>query len=469
VGSRGEPTPELATAIPTTANGGISSDGKTITYRLRRGVVWSDGVPFNADDVVFSTNVVLNPANNEISRSGWDDIRRVEEPDKYTVVYRLARPYGGFVYQFFSSAGANPSILPKHILGALPNINNALYNALPVGIGPFKYVQWRRSDFVELVANPTYFRGAPRLRRIVVRLMPDRNAAFNALQAREIDLLGIWPGYYERARAIPGVTVSKQLGYGFAHIDFNLSHPVVAELAVRQALRLAIDRQTLLRKIGGGLGVVQDNIISPINPAFDAHVPTTPFDVAAANRLLDRAGWKRGPDGIRKKGGLRLELLFAGSAGTPDYDERNELIRSWLRQIGIALDIKRCAAPLFFAPAAQGGILYGGKFDLTAFTWSGDPTGDLYGYYACSQSAPNGQNVTHYCNRRVDDAMKSFSRLYTFRSRQPYADFIQEQLQRDAPSIVFSIPYAIYAYNSKLRGFRIDSIAPFDDFMNVDI
>jgi peptide/nickel transport system substrate-binding protein len=276
-------------------------------------------------------------------------------------------------------------------------------------------------------------------------------------------------GSCRRARAIPGVTVSRQLGGRFAHVDFNLTHPVVADLAVRRAVRLAIDRKTILRKIGHGLGIVQDNIISPISPAFDPHVPTTPFDIAAANRLLDRAGWRRGRDGIRAKNGPRLELLFAGSAGTPDLDERNELIRQWLHQIGVEMDVKRYAAPIFFAPAQQGGILYAGKFDLTAFVWSGDLTGDLSGYYACSQSAPNGQNVTGYCDRRVDAAMNAFSRLYTFRERQPYADFIQEQLQRDVPSIVLSIPDELFAYNSNLRDFRGDSVAPFDDFMNVDI
>jgi peptide/nickel transport system substrate-binding protein len=469
VGARGEPVPELATVIPTPANGGISSDGRTIIYHLRRGVVWSDGAPFNADDVVFSTKVVLNPANNEGTRAGWDDIATIQEPDKYTVVYRLRHPYAGFIYQYFSTEGANPSILPKHILGGLPNINDAPYNALPIGIGPFKYVRWKRSDFIELAANPTYFRGPPKLRRIVVRIMPDRNAALNALEAHEVDLLILWPSYYERARAIPGVTVSKRLGGRYAHLDFNLSHPVVADPAVRQAIRLAIDRETILRKIGRGLGIVQDNIVSPINPAFDPRVPTAPFDIAAANRILDGAGWRRGPDGVRERNGRRLELFFAASAGTPDLDERNELIRQWLRRIGVALDIRRYAAPIYFALASQGGILAGGKFDLTTFVSSGDPIGDLSGQYACSAAAPNGQNVTHYCNRRVDAAMDAFSRLYSFRARQPYADFVQSQLQRDVPSIVLSIPYDLFAYNSKLRGFRTGSIAPFDDFMRVDI
>jgi peptide/nickel transport system substrate-binding protein len=468
-GPHGEPVPELAAVVPTLRNGGISRDGRTITYRLRRGVVWSDGAPFNADDVLFSTRVVLNPANNEISRAGWDDIAKIEEPNKSTIIYRLKRPYAGFLYQYFSTYGANPSILPKHVLGGLPNINHAAYNALPIGIGPFKYVQWRRADFVEMVANPRYFRGAPKLQRILFKIVPDRNAALNALAAHEVDLWAPPASYYERALEISGVRVLKRAGSGFLHVDFNLSHAVLADPAVRRAIRFAIDRPTLDRKISNGLDIVQDNIVSPINPSFDPRVPTTPFDIAAANRLLDRAGWRRGADGVRAKGKLRLSLFFAIPAGTPDYDRRVELIRSWLQQIGVQINTKRYPSPLMFAPAGEGGIIYGGRFDLVTFVWSSDPLGDLSGYYACSQLAPSGQNVTRYCNRRVDAAMAKFSTLYTFRRRQPYANFIQEQLQRDAPTIVLGIPDAIVAYNSDLRNFHPNDVVPFDNFINVDI
>jgi peptide/nickel transport system substrate-binding protein len=320
-----------------------------------------------------------------------------------------------------------------------------------------------------MVANPRYFRGPPKLRRVVFKIVPDRNAALNALAAHEVDLWALPASYYERTRGIRGVRVLKRVGSGFLHVDFNLSHAVLADPAVRRAIRFAIDRRTLDRKISNGLDIVQDNVVSPANPSFDPRVPTTPFDIAAANRLLDRAGWRRGADGVRVKGGLRLSLLFAIPAGTPDYDRRVELIRSWLQQIGVHVDTKRYPSPLMFAPAGDGGIIYGGRFDLVTFVWSGDPLGDLSEYYACSGIPPNGQNVTHYCNRRVDAAMARFSTLYTFRERQPYADFIQEQVQRDVPTIVLGIPDAILAYNSDLRNFHPNTIDPFDNFMNVDI
>lgn len=139
-------TLNLATEVPTRTNGGISTDGRTITYHIRKGAVWSDGAPFDADDVVFSTSVINDMANNEAGR--FDQIERVDEPDKCTVVYHLKKPYSPSTVAFFSSSCANPCLLPKHLLASYPNINDVPYNALPVGIRPFKFERWDRSKQV---------------------------------------------------------------------------------------------------------------------------------------------------------------------------------------------------------------------------------------------------------------------------------------------------------------------------------
>ncbi len=200
--------PELATQVPTIHNGGVGKDGLTITYHLRRGVKWSDGAPFTADDVVFSTKVVLNPANNEISRAGWDRIAKIDEPDKYTVVYHLSKPYSPFVETFFATGGANPCILPKHLLSQYPNINHVAYNSLPVGIGPFKYKEWDRSSKVVMVANPLYWRGLPKLKEIDWMIIPNRNTALTQLQAKALDMwYPVGGAYLSRVQAIKPYTV----------------------------------------------------------------------------------------------------------------------------------------------------------------------------------------------------------------------------------------------------------------------
>lgn len=165
--------PELCTEIPSEKNGGISADGKTITYHLRHNVKWSDGAPFSADDVVFSTKLILDPHTLVISHDGWDQIERASEPDKYTVVYHLKNPYAPFAYTFFSTGDANPAIVPKHLLAGR-DVNTDAYNSLPVGIGPFKYSRWNRGDSVELVPNASYFRGRPKLQHVVYKIIQDR-------------------------------------------------------------------------------------------------------------------------------------------------------------------------------------------------------------------------------------------------------------------------------------------------------
>ena len=178
--------PELALDVPTLANGGIGKDRRTVTYRLRKGVKWSDGAPFSADDVVFTTHVILDPHTNVVSRNGWDRIAKVEEPNKYAVVVRLREPFSPFIETFF----AGVPILPKHLLEHAKNINTDSYNALPVGIGPFKYLRWRRAERIELTENPLYWRGTPKLRKIVCRIIPNRDTILAALQTGEVDL---WP------------------------------------------------------------------------------------------------------------------------------------------------------------------------------------------------------------------------------------------------------------------------------------
>jgi len=466
--SKNRPVPELLTVIPTTANHGISADGKTITWHLRRGVRWSDGAPFNADDVVFSTNAVNNPANNVIGRDGWNLIQKIDEPDKYTVVYHLRKPYAAYLPTFFGTAGANPCILPKHILGNLPNINQAPYNAKPVGIGPFRVVSWKRGDSVDLEPNPYYWRGKPKLERVTYKMVPDRNTLLTLMQTGEVDL---WPqvpsGYINRTKALAGFDTIVIPSYYFAHLDLNFKNPILRDIRVREALRSAIDRKTLVDKTSFGYGILQETMISPANPVSDQQISMVPYDPQKAKALLDQAGWKVGPDGIRTKNGQRLSLRFASYTGAPDTDERIELLRQWWKAIGVEIQLQKYAPNVFFEN--PNGVIYGGKFDITIYSWGGDPIGELSNLYECNQAPPNGQNMMHYCNPKVDAAMEQFKRSYEESKRQQFVNFEQEQIVKDAPTIVLYVLKDGYAYNTDLTGFHPNQVTPFDDMLNVDI
>jgi peptide/nickel transport system substrate-binding protein len=465
-----KPIPELATAVPTLQNGGIAPDGRTIVFHLRKGVRWSDGAPFNADDVAFSTRVILDPKTNVVSRDGWDQIVRIDEPDKYTVVFHLKAPYSPFLATYFSTGGANPAILPKHLLASTQNINKDPYNALPVGIGPFRYVAWKRGDRVQLEANPNYWRGLPKLKRIEYRIIPNRDTVLSALQTGDLDM---WPiaasNYYPRLQKLANVTVLRQASYGFGHLDFNLTRPALRDPAVRVALRLAIDRRLLREKVSHGIGILQDGPISPASPFFDAKIGFVEYNPARANAVLDAAGWKRGPDGIRARGGVRLSLELVSNSGSPDTDTRIELIRSWWKKVGVDFVRKNVDPALLFAPYANGGVIQTGKFDVVFFAWFNDASGSLAGIYSCALIPPNGQNDLHWCNPRGEAAMLDFKHTYDYSRQKRDDDIVQEELVRDAPTVLTSVSEDLYAYNSDLKDFHPNQVSLFDDFMNVDI
>jgi peptide/nickel transport system substrate-binding protein len=465
-----DPYPELATEVPTQSNGGVSKDGLTITFHLRKGVKWSDGVPFDADDVVFSTNVVNNPANNEIGRAGWDQIRKIDEPDKYTVIYHMRKPYSPFVETFFSTAGANPCILPKHLLAKYPNINDVAYNSLPVGIGPFKYERWDRATQVVMVANPLYFRGLPKLKKIVYRIVPDRNTVLSQLQAHELDMWYLFPGnYLQRVQTAPGYDVSRRQSYFFNHMDFNVQRPALSDPIVRQAIRLALNRPELIAKIGHNVGTLSDVTTPLAAPYAVTSIPPTRFDIAAANALLDKGGWAKGPDGVRSKNGVSLALDLATSAGSPDVDEQIELIRDWFKQIGVTLNVRRYQAPQMFAPAQSGGIIYGNKWDIVFFAWLNDAIGDYSQIYSCNGIPPKGQNDLRWCNRRAQAAMDALYGHFDQTQRNKDVLIVQQEFVKDVPSIVTSLREDLIAYNKDLKNFHPNNITPFDSFMNVDI
>jgi peptide/nickel transport system substrate-binding protein len=463
------PIPELATAVPTRANGGISADGKTIVYHLRRDARWSDGAPFTAADVRFSVDVVRDPANNETSRQGFDLIDRVETADPHTVVFRLRRPHASFVVDFFGSAYGRPCILPAHLFHGKTAINQAAYNALPVGIGPFKYAAWKRGDRIELVPDPFYFGRKPKLREVVFEIVPDRNTVLTRMAAHELDLWFIVPAAYaERVRAIEGVRTLRLPSYTYNHIDFELRHGALRDPVVRRALRLALDRRAIVSKLDHGVAILGETVLPPGHP-FHADVPLVPFDLAAANRLLDADGWRTGADGVRTKGGERLAFTFASLTGTPDVDEALEMIRQSWGQIGVQFAVRRYPSTLLFAPASSGGVILGGKFDLTYFAWTVSPQGDLANLFSCASAAPGGLNVMRYCDPQVDRALKRFDDTYDEASRRADSRFIQERLARDAPTIVVTAREDVFAFNDDLRGFHPNQVTPFDDLVDADI
>jgi peptide/nickel transport system substrate-binding protein len=412
---RNELVPELATDVPTLANGGIAKDGRTITYHLRRGVQWQDGAPFSADDVVFSWHAVMNPSTNVQTRTGYDVVRAIDEPNPYTIVIHLARPFAPFVNTFFTMSATPYPVLPKHLLAKYPNLNQVPYNSKPVGTGPFVVQEWRRGDTLRMVANPHYWRGAPKLNEVDYRSIPDENTLTTSMRTHELDLwYNASSTNYPVASKIDGTRAMLTPFTSYSLLGFNVKRPAMSDVAVRRALAYATDRKRMIETVTFGVQLLGEGDQPAFSWAHDPNLHPIPFDPDKARAVLDAAGWKTGPDGVRSKGGRRLHLEIATTTGSALGNRVAVLLQSAWRGVGIEAEVKSYTASLMFASFASGGIVQGGKFYVDFFAWINGTDPDDSTNFMCDQIPPGGNNVFRFCNAELDAqeriAMTSFDR-----------------------------------------------------------
>lgn len=451
---KGNEVPDLAAEVPTLANGGISKDGKTITYKLRRNAQWQDGKPFSSADVKFSWQAVMNPNNNVVERRGYDQVASVDTPDSYTVVFHLKRPFAPFVDTVFGESDDPYRIVPKHLLGQYPDINKAPFNQQPIGTGPFKIARWIHGQQVDLVANPHYFRGTPKLSRIIVQTVPDGNTASAMLRSHGTDLIiDLSSANYRTLQNVPSVKLLLVKAPTYNSIMFNMTHPPLDDLRVRQALAYAIDAQRMVNNLTFGTAKIATADLSDFYWAFDPSLPRTPFDVQKANALLDAAGWQRGANGMRSKNGTPLSLQLVYGQGNETARQIGVQVQADLHAVGVDVPIKTYTYSMLYATKAMGGILNNGKFDLAEFAWVAGADPDNSSQWMCNMVPPNGNNNGHYCNKQVDAAEQTALSTFDRNVRKKAYAQIERLLLGDAASSFIYYNRLRYAMNPNLKNF----------------
>ena len=397
---RGKLIGDLATEVPSIANGGISKDGKTIVYHLRRGVRWHDGVPFTARDVAFTWRATVAPQNNVLHREGYEEVRSIEVPDERTVVVHLRRRYPPFVTEFFTSLQeGSKAILPEHLLGKLHEINDAPFNLAPVGTGPFKFVKWEHGRGIEFVANPDYFKGRPKLDKIEFRVIPDDNSILSALQTHDVDMVvSVATTQYAHYARLEGVT-TRIFPWNAANVFIiNNTKPGLDDVEVRRAIASAIDYRAIITKVTHGVGSVAHDIV-PASAVGYTDNPPYRYDPAGANARLEKDGWLRGPDGVRHKGDRRLAFTMVISSGSANGRNIAVQLQSFLRGAGIDLTLKQYPYNVIFS---YDGPIQKMTYDFSDYSYTLPYDPDNYVYLGCDQRPPKGQNVFGYCDPQVD-------------------------------------------------------------------
>ncbi len=437
------PQPDLATSWA------VSEGGTVYTFKLAPNVKWHDGTAVTSADVKFTFDEVLLKHHARTKAGIGSVLASIETPAPDVVVFKLRKPYGALLQLLNVTEAA---ILPKHIYQGTDPLTNPA-NVKPVGTGPFKFDSYRTDQQIVMVRNPTYFKpGLPYLDRLVFRIIPDANAQTVALLAGEADYLGLVNATdVERLRARPELTMA-QTAFGtgggncISTLGFNLERKPLADLRVRQAIALAIDREQILRDVQFGLGKVPQ---APISSGLTwATAPGTLAKYSTPNpklatELLDAAGLPPASDGVR----LTLEMLHF-----PTFNRIGEVVRLNLAKIGVKVVQKPLDRAAFIeAVFAQR------AFDLNIISYcnGADPDAGVRRMYVSNNIGKVPfSNASAYRNPEVDKlfAMAAEADNYDARGRQYAA--LQKIVADDLPYFWLVETVVTTAWNSRSQGWK---------------
>jgi peptide/nickel transport system substrate-binding protein len=428
----GELFPVLAAEIPSRENGGLSPDGMSVTWKLKRGVTWHDGKPFTADDCVFSWEFARDPATAAVTVGSYKDVT-VEKLDDHTVKVSFKKPTPFWADAFVGTRGM---IIPKHLFEAYrgDKSRDAPTNLKPVGTGPYKFVDFKPGDMVRGEINPSYHEAnRPHFDIIEMKGGGDAVSAARAvLQTGEFDYgwnIQVEDELLQRLeRGGKGRVLITPSG-AIEHIQLNSTdpwtevdgerasvktkHPILTDPAVRQALGLLVDRQSVQEHIYGRTGVATANFLN--NPErFRSKTMKFEFNVDKANQILDAGGWKRGADGVREKDGRKLKLVYQTSINAP-RQKNQAVVKQACQKAGIDLELKSVVASVFFSSDVANPDTFS-KFycDIQMYNTTmtePDPEVFMNQFVSWEVSTKDnkwqGRNVTRWRNDEVDQAYRA--------------------------------------------------------------
>ncbi len=423
----GNLVPILAADIPSVANGGVLEGGKVVRWRLKKGVTWHDGKPFTADDCVFTWDFARDPASACVTIGVYKDLT-VTKVDDYTILVSFAKPTPFWATAFVAAEGM---IIPKHLFGPYAGAKSreAPNNLKPVGTGPYKFVDFKPGDIVRGEINKTYHMpNRPFFDTIEIKGGGDATSAARAvLQTGEYDyawnlqvedevLKRMEAGGKGKVHVVPSGDIEFiQLNPTdpWTEVDgergsIKSKHFAFTDPKVRQAMAMLCDKKSMQEFIYGRTGVATGNFMN--NPSrFRSPNTKWEFNIDKANALLDGAGWKKGSDGIREKGGKKMKFVYQTSINGTRQKEQ-AIVKQACQKAGIDLELKSVTASVFFSSDVANPDTYG-KFwcDMQMYTTTmtapdAERFMDQYKSDEVSQKANKwqGRNIARYINPEYD-------------------------------------------------------------------
>ena len=462
-----QPVPELAESWS------VSGDGRTWTLNLKKGVTWHDGQPFTARDVEFTVYTILNPktktsrretfsallgfaelTNADAPKSPADLPRRpIEIVDPHTLRFHLSRAYAPFLIE-----SLHLGIMPQHLLEG-KDVATDEFNNHPIGTGPYKFVSWRRGDRLTFEANPNYHGGRPYLDRIILRVVPEETVLLQELRTGGVDFIERVPR--EAVADIqknPGFQVEFVDNIGWSNFAFNLKDPIVSDVRVRQAFAHGVDMPPFLKEVLLGYAKPATGPYPPGTWMYESNVRTYPYDPERAKALLDQAGWRPGPDGIRTKDGTRLNLRASTFKGHQVGERLLVVAQQQLKAVGVGVQIEILELATWLKSMNEG------TYQVTMFNWDGSVDPDRYAYVA--YHSKGGRNRAKYASEAADRAIEAGRVAVEVAARKAAYSQFQKIVAEDLPYWSVYHYQHIYAYRAGFKGF-VSSPVPSDVYRSV--
>jgi peptide/nickel transport system substrate-binding protein len=400
-------------------------DDKTIVFHLNPNAKFQNGQPVKAADVKWTYDSMMDPNFVTSKRSGYSAVDHIEAPDDHTVIFKLKE--------------TNPGIFDNLTVGILPTgADTNTYKTKPIGAGPYKVVDFRADDRVVLEAFDQWHGGAPKIKHVIVRIIPDattqvlemRRGTVN-FEVNQIPFENI--AEFDKNSDFKIVNTS---GSVYQYIAINMRDPILSKPAVRQAIHHAIDRERIIRDIQRGYAEPADTMLAVGHWARADNLPTYPFDPNKAKQLLAQAGYPKG-----------FSFTFKTSTDA-EANSRAQVIQQMLKQVGINMQIQSNEMSTFFADIGKG------NFQMSSLSRNGIADPDFYYVIFYSKNIPpEGQNRGYYNNPKVDQLILQGRSTFDRAKRKPVYAEVQKIVQQDLPYISLYMQKNVAVMRSNIDGY----------------
>ena len=440
--------PLLAAEVPTLENGGVrlrSDGGMDVTWKLRPNISWHDGQPFTSADVQFTVEAINDPNYNPESTDGFDRITSVDTPDPLTAIVHYREVYAPYALQFIRGC------LPKHLLQGRDIDRAADYNRGLLGTGPYRVAEWRSGEYILLERVDTYWRGAPKIAKLLFKFVSNTNTRINQLKAGEVHLVATVPwDKHRELTGVTGLTIHRTPGNAYEHVTLNEKQfPAFTDVRLRRALTMAVDRELIAKTILDGLAPVTHGPIQPVSWAYTDDAMKYPFDPGQAKALLEEAGWRdTNGDGIRERDGRPLAFTLITQAGFAVRESVAQVLQRQFREVGANMSIS------LHDGTSISQIWFEGRFDAMLHWWQMPADPELTLFFAADRTPPAGRNINFVNDEPLTKLVYAADRTVDLAERKRFLRDAQLRIAELAIEIPLYNVTKLDAVPATLQGFK---------------